>query len=62
MATVYHKHSPEAAGKILRVKELVFVENVPAEDVRNKAEMRMARKAVRGYGMIQKWAGQKELQ
>ncbi|KIJ14392.1 hypothetical protein PAXINDRAFT_116069 [Paxillus involutus ATCC 200175] len=30
MQTVYHAHTSEAAGKILKVKELVEVENVPA--------------------------------
>ncbi|KAG2116864.1 hypothetical protein BD769DRAFT_1485207 [Suillus cothurnatus] len=49
MQTVYHVHSPEAAGKILKVKELVEVENVPAKAVRSQSEQRKERKASRGY-------------
>lgn len=49
MQTVYHAHSPEAAGKILKVKELVEVENVPAKAVRSQSEQRKERKASRGY-------------
>ncbi|KAG0705797.1 hypothetical protein DFH29DRAFT_249671 [Suillus ampliporus] len=49
MQTVYHVHSPEAAGKILKVKELVEVENVPAKAVRSQTEQRQERKASRGY-------------
>ena len=52
MQTVYHEHSPINAGKILRVKELVEVENVPASAVRTKTEQRQARKAVRGYQVL----------
>ncbi|KAJ3723021.1 hypothetical protein C8R42DRAFT_541638, partial [Lentinula raphanica] len=37
--TVYHRHGPEAAGKILRVKELVHVENVEEGMVKSKQEM-----------------------
>ncbi|KDN45319.1 hypothetical protein RSAG8_04906, partial [Rhizoctonia solani AG-8 WAC10335] len=55
-ATVFQKHSPEAAGKILRVKELVGVENVPASEVKTKQEMRQERKAVRGYSVVQRWS------
>lgn len=47
--TVYHRHSPDIAGKILRVKELVEVENVPTEAVRTKTEIRHERKGARGY-------------
>ncbi|KAJ1300069.1 hypothetical protein OPQ81_002551 [Rhizoctonia solani] len=54
-ATVFQKHSPEAAGKILRVKELVEVENVPAGEVKTKQEMRQERKAVRGYSVVERW-------
>ncbi|XP_006460386.1 hypothetical protein AGABI2DRAFT_192113 [Agaricus bisporus var. bisporus H97] len=50
--TVYQKHSSDIAGKILRVKELVEVENVPASAVRNKWEQRQERKAVRGYKVV----------
>ncbi|KAF8596572.1 hypothetical protein BDV93DRAFT_500384 [Ceratobasidium sp. AG-I] len=54
-ATVFQSHSPEAAGKILRVKELVEVKNVPASEVKTKTEMRHERKAVRGYSVVQSW-------
>jgi large subunit ribosomal protein L30 len=54
-ATVFQAHSPEAAGKILRVKELVEVQNVPADAVKTKTEMRVERKAVRGYRVISRW-------
>lgn len=50
--TVYHKHTPDIAGKILKVKELVEVENVPGDAVRNKWEQRQERKAVRGYKVV----------
>jgi ribosomal protein L30 len=50
--TVYHRHSPDIAGKILKVKELVEVENVAESAVRNKWEQRQERKAVRGYKVI----------
>ncbi|KAI9066145.1 hypothetical protein FKP32DRAFT_409152 [Trametes sanguinea] len=49
LQTVYHRHTPDIAGKILTVKELVAVANVPASAVRNKLEQRMERKAPRGY-------------
>jgi len=49
MQTVYHVHSPETAGKILKVKELVEIENVPARAVRSQSEQRKERKASRGY-------------
>ncbi|KAH7915465.1 hypothetical protein BJ138DRAFT_1077376 [Hygrophoropsis aurantiaca] len=49
MQIVYHLHSPETAGKILKVKELVEVENVPAQAVRSQTEQRAERKASRGY-------------
>ncbi|QRV75633.1 ribosomal protein L30p/L7e [Ceratobasidium sp. AG-Ba] len=54
-ATVFHRHTPEAAGKILRVKELVEVENVPSSAVRTKTEMRAERKATRGYTVVGSW-------
>ena len=50
--TVYHRHTPEAAGMILRVKELVEVENVPEHLVRTKEEQRQDRKATRGYKVV----------
>ncbi|KAL6307477.1 hypothetical protein BKA93DRAFT_768484 [Sparassis latifolia] len=52
MQTVYHRHDPETAGKILRVKELVEVHNVPASAVRTKTEQRRERKASRGYAVV----------
>jgi ribosomal protein L30 len=52
MQTVYHPHSPECAGKILAVKELLKVENVPASAVRTKTEQRWERKASRGYSVV----------
>ena len=51
MQTVYHRHTPDIAGKILTVKELVAVENVPASAVRTKWEQRQERKAPRGYSV-----------
>ena len=50
--TVYYPHSPVVAGKILRVKELVEVENVPSSAVRTSWEQRQERKAVRGYQVV----------
>ncbi|KAG2017530.1 ribosomal protein L30 [Coprinopsis cinerea AmutBmut pab1-1] len=50
--TVYHRHTPEAAGMILSVKELVEVENVPEHMVKTKQEMRQERKAPRGYQVV----------
>jgi large subunit ribosomal protein L30 len=47
--TVYQAHTPEAAGMILRIKELVEVENVPASAVRTQGEQRKERKAPRGF-------------
>lgn len=52
MQTVYHEHSPINAGKILRVKELVEVENVPASAVRTKTEQRRERRPPRGYAVV----------
>ncbi|THH10039.1 hypothetical protein EW145_g1599 [Phellinidium pouzarii] len=52
MQTVYHPHAPEFAGKILAVKELVKVENVPKEAVRTKTEQRQARKPSRGFVIL----------
>ncbi|KAF8124745.1 hypothetical protein EV363DRAFT_700372 [Boletus edulis] len=49
MQTVYHAYTPEAAGKILKVKELVEVKNVPASAVRTQSEQRWERRAPRGY-------------
>ncbi|KIP10999.1 hypothetical protein PHLGIDRAFT_84123 [Phlebiopsis gigantea 11061_1 CR5-6] len=52
LQTVYHEHSQINAGKILRVKELVEVHNVPASAVRTKTEQRHERKAPRGYAVV----------
>lgn len=55
LQTVFLPHSAPAAGKILRVKELVKVENVAEADVKTKREMRAERKAVRGYYVKQRF-------
>lgn len=49
--TVYHPHTPDIAGKILLLKELLEVENVSAQkgEVKTKQEQRQERKAPRGY-------------
>ncbi|KAH9010386.1 hypothetical protein EDB85DRAFT_2051115 [Lactarius pseudohatsudake] len=52
MQTVYHLHTPEAAGMILAVKELVEVENVPASAVRTAGQQRVERKAPRGFVVV----------
>ncbi|KAI9435073.1 hypothetical protein H4582DRAFT_702191 [Lactarius indigo] len=52
MQTVYHLHTPEAAGMILAVKELVEVENVPASAVRTAGQQRAERKAPRGFVVV----------
>ncbi|KIK25003.1 hypothetical protein PISMIDRAFT_65467, partial [Pisolithus microcarpus 441] len=51
MQTVYHPHTPETGGKILKVKELVEVENVPTSAVRTQEQQRQERKASRGYAV-----------
>ncbi|KAK1229776.1 hypothetical protein PQX77_001686 [Marasmius sp. AFHP31] len=52
MQTVYHRHSPDIAGKILRVKELVEVENVPEALVKTKQQQTLERRAKRGYKVV----------
>ncbi len=52
MQTVYHPYSPEAAGMILAVKELVEVQNVPAGVVRTAGQQRKERKASRGFVVV----------
>ncbi|KAH9976127.1 hypothetical protein BGW80DRAFT_1117702, partial [Lactifluus volemus] len=52
MQTVYHPHTPEAAGMILAVKELVEVENVPSSAVRTAGQQRAERKAPRGFTVV----------
>lgn len=54
MQTVYHPHTPDIAGKILRVKELVEVQNVPASSVRTKTEQRWERRPRKGYEVVRK--------
>ncbi|KAG2051317.1 hypothetical protein BDR06DRAFT_862387, partial [Suillus hirtellus] len=48
MQPVYNVHSPEAAGTILKVKELVEVENVLAKAVHSRSEQRKERKEAMG--------------
>ncbi|KAF8797748.1 hypothetical protein BYT27DRAFT_7124938 [Phlegmacium glaucopus] len=50
--TVYFPHSPEVAGKILKVKELVEVDNVPRHLVLTKQEQRQQRRAPKGYKVV----------
>ncbi|KAJ7850717.1 hypothetical protein B0H13DRAFT_1729304 [Mycena leptocephala] len=50
--TVFHPHKPDIAGKILAVKELLEVRNVPATEVRDKLEQRIERKAPKGYEVV----------
>ena len=52
MQTVYHPHTSECAGKILKLKELVEVENVSTSAVRTKTEQRQERRASRGYRVV----------
>ncbi|KAK0455233.1 uncharacterized protein EV420DRAFT_589433 [Desarmillaria tabescens] len=52
MQTVYHPHSPIVAGKILKVKELVEVENVPDHLVRTKQQQTLDRRPKRGYKVV----------
>ncbi|KAJ7677750.1 hypothetical protein DFH06DRAFT_559924 [Mycena polygramma] len=50
--TVFHPHKPDIAGKILAVKELLEVRNVPASEVRDKLAQRVERKAPKGYQVV----------
>jgi|SRR5712671_3030434 len=52
MQTVYHPHTPEAAGMVLAIKELVEVQNVPASAVRTAGQQRAERKSPRGYVVV----------
>lgn len=52
MQTVYFEHNPINAGKILKIKELVEVENVPEHLVRTKQQQTQDRKAKRGYKVV----------
>jgi ribosomal protein L30 len=55
--TVFQSHSGSVAGKILRLKEIVKVENVPSNEVKTKSQMRQERRVVRGYYVKQKFQG-----
>ncbi|CAG8773173.1 10183_t:CDS:2, partial [Acaulospora colombiana] len=48
-------HRSAIAGKILRLKELVKVENVTTDQVKTKREMKLERRAVRGYVIKQRF-------
>ncbi|EPQ54054.1 hypothetical protein GLOTRDRAFT_62535 [Gloeophyllum trabeum ATCC 11539] len=50
--TVYHPHTPDIAGKILAVKELLEVQNVAPAEVRTKEEMTRERRATRGFRVV----------
>ncbi|KAJ7054203.1 hypothetical protein C8F01DRAFT_995821 [Mycena amicta] len=50
--TVFHPHKPDIAGKILAVKELLEVTNVPATEVRDKQAQRKERKAPKGFEIV----------
>ncbi|KAI9434302.1 hypothetical protein H4582DRAFT_1978646 [Lactarius indigo] len=52
MQTVYHLHTPEAAGMIRAVKELIKVENVAGSAVRTAGQQRVERKAPRGFVVV----------
>lgn len=55
MQTAFHPHTPDIAGKILRVKELVHVENVPASAIRTKTEQRWERRPDSGFEIVGSW-------
>ncbi|GJJ12466.1 hypothetical protein Clacol_006708 [Clathrus columnatus] len=61
MQTVFHPHKPDIAGKILRVKELVQVENVPASAVRTKTEQRWERRPDPGFEVVGTWKNKRWL-
>ena len=52
MQAVYHPHTPEVAGMILAVNELVEAQNVPASAVRMAVQQRAERKAPRGFVVV----------
>ncbi|EJU04621.1 hypothetical protein DACRYDRAFT_34918, partial [Dacryopinax primogenitus] len=52
MQHVYHPFSATTAGQILRVKELVKVENVPASAVKTKQEERQERRPGAGFQVV----------
>ncbi|KAI9434294.1 hypothetical protein H4582DRAFT_1978497 [Lactarius indigo] len=52
MQTVYHLHTPEAAGMTLTVRELAEVENVLASAVRMVGQQRAERKAPHGFVVV----------
>jgi ribosomal protein L30/L7E len=49
---IYHPHTPDISAKILWVKELVQVENVPASRVRTKTEQRWERRPQPGLKIV----------
>ncbi|KAF8176427.1 hypothetical protein K438DRAFT_1979215 [Mycena galopus ATCC 62051] len=55
--TVFHPHKPDIAGKILAVKELLEVHNVPESEVRDKLAQRVERKAPKGYEVVRSRMG-----
>lgn len=59
MQTVFHPHTPDIAGKILRVKELIRVENVPASAVRTKTEQRWERRPDPGFEIVGSWGARR---
>ena len=53
MDVVYHRHSPDAAGLILSVKEILKVENVTEQEYRlGKLSSRKLVEDDRGYRLI----------
>ena len=61
MQTVYRAHTPEAAGMIFTVKELVEVGNVPASAVSTAGQQRVERKATRGFVVVGSKVGSRSL-
>ena len=52
MQTVFLPHTGQAAGKILKVKELVEVRNVSPEEVKTSTQMKIERRPARGYTVV----------
>jgi hypothetical protein len=50
--TVFHRHKLEIAGKILAVTELVEARNITTTEVRDKLELHIQRKALKGYEVV----------
>ncbi|KZT59184.1 hypothetical protein CALCODRAFT_493985 [Calocera cornea HHB12733] len=51
-SVVYHPFSATTAGQILRVKELVKVENVPTSAVTTREQARAMRKPSKGFEVV----------